>query len=48
MDLYCTCGQPLEDSINRSYAKVEVGPCEKCLQAAKDEGYAQGKQDAES
>lgn len=42
MDFYCkVCGSPLSDSISNS-RKVEITPCEKCVDAARNAAYSDG------
>lgn len=45
--VYCTeCGAELKADFN--YSKdLEVEPCTKCIDNAKDEGYEEGRADAE-
>jgi hypothetical protein len=47
LDLHCTCGEELEVSIDRRFMRVEVTPCDKCLEASRTSGYEEGRKDFE-
>lgn len=54
VDVYCTCGNVLQAESKEGYhgaKEFHVEPCEKCLDAAKDEGddegYERGLKDSE-
>ncbi len=51
VSMFCErCGDVLQAESKEGYhdaKEIHVEPCEKCLDVAKDEGYARGLEDAE-
>jgi len=41
-EVWCSCGNGLCNQTTNVRGGVEVEPCEKCLERAKDEGYNEG------
>jgi len=52
--IYCTCGEELDTEVteasqyNRWRTSVDVTPCEKCLDAAEEKGFAKGEESVDA
>lgn len=44
LEILCICGNELTAK-NKYAGLIEIEPCEKCLDVARDEGYSQGEKE---